>query len=862
MLSVGKQLGSYQIQSSVGAGGMGEVYRARDARLGRDVAIKILPAGFASDPERLRRFEQEARAIAALNHPNILAVYDVGTEDGAPFLVTELLEGETLRERLRNGALPVRKALDIAVQAARGVAAAHEKGIVHRDLKPANIFLTNDGRVKILDFGLAKLIRGDAIDVSDTQSPTRTAEPLTQTTAGVVLGTVGYMSPEQVRGKPADARSDIFALGTILYEMLSGQRAFEKDSSADTMAAILKEDPPELSTHSRQIAPAIERIVHHCMEKNPAERFHSARDLAFNLEALSGTSTQATPSLASPRRKQRMLFAIVGTAGLLIVAFVAYFLGRTAATATLPSFRQLTFDRGLVYAARFVPGSQTILYGAAWNERPLQIYSTTPDSPEWRPLGLTNSSLFAVSPSQMAISIGCHEIFIGACEGTLAVTPLSVGAPRELETNVVSADWSADGKEMAAVREVAGHFQVEFPLGKVIYSSEIWINFLRISPRGNAVAFIQYGTGGDAGWAMILDRDGKEIARSPKRFPSVEGLAWAPSGKEVWFGATRSHSWANAIHALSLDGKERIVLRLPGMMRLQDVSSDGQVLLTKDVWYSGMQFRGAKDSNERDVSWLDAAVISDISADGEYLAFGEYGEAARDSLASYMTRAHTSAPPVRLGEGNTPALSPDKKWVLVGLYPSHLGLLPAGPGEARDLGSFGMEQFAVLGWMPDGKIYFAGNDGHNWRMYVQDISGGKPHAFTPPISVAPLAYLGNVVSPGGKFCFARDIDGKGWFYPLDGKPPRSIPGLAPDDIWVNWSSDGRSVYVYQGEQTHAQIFRLDFATGKREVVATLAPKDPVGLVGIVPVRITPDGKNYAYSYNRSLSDLFLVDGVK
>ena len=241
-LQPGTKLGPYSILSPLGAGGMGEVYRARDPRLQRDVAVKVLPPEFSQDPERLRRFEQEARSASALNHPHILAVYDLGTHDGAPFLVSELLEGESLRERLRAGALPVRKAVEIAAQIARGLAAAHEKGIVHRDLKPENVFLTKDGRVKILDFGLAKLIHPETSQSKLAAAPTQGAS----TDAGMVLGTVGYMSPEQVRGLPADFRSDIFALGAILYEMLAGKRAFQRDSAADTMSAILRDDPPDL----------------------------------------------------------------------------------------------------------------------------------------------------------------------------------------------------------------------------------------------------------------------------------------------------------------------------------------------------------------------------------------------------------------------------------------------------------------------------------------------------------------------------------------------------------------------------------------------------------------------------------------
>nr|MDQ5871852.1 serine/threonine protein kinase [Acidobacteriota bacterium] len=284
-LAAGSRLGPYEILSPIGAGGMGEVYRANDPRLGREVAIKVLPASFSNDPDRLRRFEQEARAAGLLNHPNITAVYDIGTVDDAPYVVTELLEGETLRGRMSGGALAPRRAIEYALQIAHGLAAAHEKGIVHRDLKPENLFVTKDGRVKILDFGLAKLTQPENAG-PQTNLPTATAG----TEPGVVLGTLGYMSPEQVRGRAADARSDIFSFGAILYEMLSGKRAFHGDSAADTMSAILREDPPDLSSTNRLIAPALDRIVRHCLEKDPESRFHSAHDLAFDLDALSGAS--------------------------------------------------------------------------------------------------------------------------------------------------------------------------------------------------------------------------------------------------------------------------------------------------------------------------------------------------------------------------------------------------------------------------------------------------------------------------------------------------------------------------------------------------------------------------------------------
>ena len=301
----GTKLGPYEILAPLGAGGMGEVYRARDTRLGRDVALKILPESFARDSDRLRRFEQEARAVAALNHPNILALFDIGQHNGSPFLVSELLEGESLRAGLDRGALPQRKTIEYGVQIAHGLAAAHEKGIVHRDLKPENVFITKDGRIKILDFGLAKLAQKAGAD------PDEVTLTSSNTAAGVVMGTASYMAPEQVRGEAADPRTDIFAFGAVLYEMLSGARAFRRDTPAETMTAVLKDDPPELSDPVRPVSSALERIVRRCLEKNPEQRFQSARDLSFALSALSGTDASGSVrATAAPRRVPLLLWLV------------------------------------------------------------------------------------------------------------------------------------------------------------------------------------------------------------------------------------------------------------------------------------------------------------------------------------------------------------------------------------------------------------------------------------------------------------------------------------------------------------------------------------------------------------------------
>jgi eukaryotic-like serine/threonine-protein kinase len=327
-LKTGDCLGSYEILAPIGAGGMGEVYRARDTRLGRDVAIKILPEAFARDDDRMRRFTQEARAVAALNHPNVLSIFDTGIENGVPYLVSELLEGESLRQRLDHGPIPARKAVEYGQQIADGLAAAHEKNIVHRDLKPENVYLAGGGRVKILDFGLAKLQASDPSASADGATATLAAV----TNPGVVMGTAGYMAPEQVRGQAVDHRADIFSFGAVLYEMLSGERAFHKESSVETLNAILKEDPPELDADKLRVAPGLERIVHHCLEKKPADRFQSARDLTFALSSLSDTSTAQRPAITTAERTSGRRWQALAAAALSAVlsAVVTYGVMRSA----------------------------------------------------------------------------------------------------------------------------------------------------------------------------------------------------------------------------------------------------------------------------------------------------------------------------------------------------------------------------------------------------------------------------------------------------------------------------------------------------------------------------------------------------
>src|SRR5713226_6002939 len=332
---VGQMLGHYRILEQIGAGGMGEVYRAQDTRLERQVAIKILPAEFSKDEDRLRRFEREARAAAALNHPNILAIYDVQIHDGSPFIISELLQGTTLRGRLITGALPLRVVIDYAAQILHGLTAAHQKHIVHRDLKPENLFITRDNRVKILDFGLAKLAEpNQTLGGSDVATM--------NTTPGMVMGTLAYMSPEQLRGRKVDERSDIFSFGAILYEMVSANRAFQAETNVDIITAILTQDPLERSEARSALPPALERVVRHCLEKSPEDRFQSARDLLFNLEAITGASpTVAMPAEMAPARSKPYLKLFLAALMLITAVSLGLVWGKQMFSKYLPSYHQL-----------------------------------------------------------------------------------------------------------------------------------------------------------------------------------------------------------------------------------------------------------------------------------------------------------------------------------------------------------------------------------------------------------------------------------------------------------------------------------------------------------------------------------------
>jgi hypothetical protein len=512
---------------------MGEVYRARDMRLERSVAVKILPESLAGDADRLHRFEQEARVLGALNHPHLLSIYDVGSQGGIHYLVSEFLEGQTLRERIRNGPLSQRRSTDYALQIASGLAAAHAQGIVHRDLKPENIFVTRDERIKILDFGLAKQARAVT---SGPDDPTLTSPASTQ--AGIVLGTIGYMSPEQVRGEVADHRSDIFSFGATLYEMVSGRRAFKGESSVETMNAILKEEPPDLNESSPAASPGMERIIRRCLEKAPERRFQSASDLAFAIESLSATSSvkAAQPALQafSIFRRRTAWITAASVFALAVTAFIAGKLAaKNASFICGPVLHRLTFRRGTVWNARFAPDGNSVIYGAAWEGKPVEIFESRVDLAEARALGITGADVLAISDKgEMAVALRRQRGPSGyGFNGTLSRLSLTGGVPREIMERVESADWAPDGS-LAISYHAQGKARLEFPIGTLRYESATWISHVRVSPKGDKVGFIDHDDPvGDGGVVRVVGTHlNLQLTRDSS---SAQGLAWSPSGDEI-----------------------------------------------------------------------------------------------------------------------------------------------------------------------------------------------------------------------------------------------------------------------------------------------------------------------------------------
>jgi predicted Ser/Thr protein kinase len=840
-LSPGTRLGPYEIAAPLGFGGMGQVYRAVDTRLGREVALKVLPPEFADDATRRHRFEQEARALAALSHPNIAAVYDVGEN----YFVSELVDGAPLGGK----GLSARKIAELMAQVADGLAAAHSAGITHRDLKPDNILVTRDDRVKILDFGLAKVDHRGGVEATLTAAATN---------PGTVLGTIGYMSPEQVRGQEIDHRSDIFSFGLIAYEMLAGRRAFEGPSAVETMSAIAGQEAPALP---ETVPESLRRIVERCLEKNPDLRFQSARDLAFSLRA--SNSTGAARAIApAPHRWPRRALAAVALVG---VAGAAFFAGGRWSRADPPSHQRVTFRRGSVDSARFGPDGQTIVYSAAWDGQPRDIFTSRIGSPESRSLGLAGGRLLAVSfQGEMLFITGLLRAGTGAEMGALHRVPLAGGSPRMLARDVISAEWTPDGAEIAAVRLVAGESVVEWPLGKAIYKSAGTIGSMRVSPAGDSLVIGERAVGMGGSWRLArLDRQGN---RQPfgALWPLENIVAVWRSPSEIWveqgtFGGAE-------LHAEPLSGRTRLVTQAIAPFRLMDLARDGRALVARQIVRVTIAGATADQPGERDFSWLDMSELDDISGDGRTLLITEFGEGGGvDRWSVYLRKAGEGA--VRLGEGQACALSPDGEHALtlVRGSPPKLALVPTGAGETRTLHTEGFTDFVQAMFTPDGKrVVFSGSHKDAvHRLWIVEI-GGTPRAVSPPGVQIELGQ--QTVSPDGRYVAAWGPDDLVHLYPLDGGAEVLVPGYSRrkylSDRLMQFNADGRSLFVLRDLAPVAEIGRIEIATGRWETWKRIRPSDPAGVESIYTARVSRDGKSWFYSMQRQLSDLYVIDGWK
>jgi serine/threonine protein kinase len=856
-LNPGARLGPYEILATLGAGGMGEVYRARDTKLGRDVAVKVLPERLASDADSLARFEREARAVAALNHPNILGIYDFGSHEATFFAVTELLEGETLRVKLEEGAISPRRALDYAGQIARGLAAAHEKGIVHRDLKPDNVFVTRDGRVKILDFGLAKTLTPE--DPENTRSPTVSA----YTEPGTVMGTVGYMSPEQVKGRPVDHRSDIFSFGAVLFEMITGRRAFKRDTAAETMTAILREEPSDLADSGKNVAPGLDRVIGHCLEKDPELRFQSARDLAFDLEALSGISTSgsadARPAIERGKRPRRRQIAAVAL--LLAVGAAAFFLGRSSGSRGRSEldFSQLTFRQEPIFNARFAPDGKTILYSAAKSGNTPALYSVRPGFPGATPLGVADAHILSVS-SKGEVALLTHARFLrhDVFQGTLARMPLEGGAPREILEDVREADWSPDGADLAIIREVGGKDRLEYPAGKVLCETGGYFSNPRFSPDGGRIAFFEHPIKwDDRGLVAVVDLTGRKKVLSGGYW-GEEGLAWSRKSREVLFSAGDAYNNFK-IYAVDLSGRRREAVQSAGGVTIQDVASDGRWLVTRDDFLQSMMVRGPGETREQDLSWLEFSDPVAFTADGRRLLFSEESGSVGANYATCMRKTDGS-PVVRLGEGFAADLSPDGKWALANVptTPQRLVLYPTGAGQPRKLDRGALVSYDSARFFPDGgRVLACGHEeGHATRCYVQAVSGGAPRPVTPE------GTTDGIVSPDATRVVVQTNTGTLQLFPVGGGAARPVHGTTPGDTAVGWGLDGASLYVFRPEEVPVAVERIDLASGNRTLIRRVGAEQLAGVLQIPSFAMTQDGAAYAYGSRIMRSQLFLVTGAK
>jgi tRNA A-37 threonylcarbamoyl transferase component Bud32/Tol biopolymer transport system component len=895
-LAPGTRVGPYEILSQLGSGGMGEVFKARDPKLDRLVAIKVLPQALYQDPRMRVRFEREAKAVAALSHPNVLSIFDFGWDGSHAYAVMELLEGRTLRQVLEEGPLPPRKVVEWGLLIARGVAAAHEKGLVHRDLKPENIFVTEDGQLKVLDFGLARSVETGRDWMETLRPPSTPSAPFSE--AGMLIGTVGYMSPEQVRGEPVDPRSDIFSFGVVLYEMLTGGRPFAGPSGAETFTAILRDAPQEISGLRGPAVPGLERLVMRCLEKRPQDRFQGMKDLAFGLEAPLSLEALAPLPPRGLLRRARLRQGLFGLGLAAVGALAAWALfGRPGAEP--PTFRRLLFTPGTVESAFFGPDGRTVFYTARHGGGDAEVFVIDPRGPEPKPLGLKDALLVGVSGNNdLALLRHPRRWLLGRYRGLLSQTPAGGGDPRDLRTDVVEAAWDGQGLALLTSDD-AQRTRLEFPVGKTAFESvgiSHTAKLIRLSPSGERLAFVEAQNGGSK--VVLLDREGRRFVVFEKAGDgfgdTLTGLSWGP-GNELWFSELQGDQ--TALWALRAGAQPRLLWRGDGEKQLMDALPDGRALLADHQVRRGVMVQRAGDSTALERSIRTGTQVQGLSPDGRSLLLLE--SPALDggtALDETFLGAFGGGSPQKLAKGNPYGFSLGGRWVhctFNGLTPKDLdtgvttallqaGLdpaavldpaaprpclvfLPTGPGRPIVLPL--PRRFQVVGCaflLPDGcRTLFQGSEeGQGLRYYLADLAGGEPRAITGDgfghniVGSSPL-------SPDGKRLFITS-DRKAWFIlPVEGGAPEPVRGILPEERLISWAADNRSLFVRpELSVLPLTIHRLDPVTGRRTEVHRFVPPDASGYLQTRTAYVTPDARAFAFTYDRKLSALYLVEGLK
>ena len=652
--------------------------------------------------------------------------------------------------------------------------------------------------MKLLDFGLAQLPPADRTDLSQQTTTPDLSHP------GRALGTAAYMSPEQVLGERVDHRSDLFSLGSVLYEMLTGVRAFQRPTAVETMNAVLREEPPDPLDLNPLLPPSAAAVVRRCLEKSRDERFQSARDLAFHLQQLAQSTTGSHQLPPLPTRWRRVLFA-AGLAAAALAGALPWFLVRPLAA---PSFQQLTFHRGRIGGARFT--GEAIVFSQAQGLDAAAVSLKLASSPEAKALGYTAADVLAACSGDLALSVRRRFVKGERLVGTLAVAPIGGGTPHEILENVEDADCDPETGDFVVARSqgFGAGSELEYPIGRVTYRAAGSLHSPRLSRDRRHVAFLEDPAGlGTGGHVVIVDREGKVVRRT-REWAGARGLAWSPDGLELWFTASETRS-NRSLRAVRLDGRERLVFQGTGSLTIWDAAPDGRVLLTREDERAAVVGLAPGAAEERDLSWFDNAGLASLSDDGQVLLFG-------DRFGIYLRKTDGS-PAAKLGslQGYPDDLSPDGKLVLAtNLTASGLFLAPTGPGRVEDVAVPGVESFQGSSWFPDGRrLLVNGREpGRRLRSYVLDLAGGRPRPVTDEDT------WGVAISPDGELVAAIGLDGPISIWPVEGGPSRPLPGSSPGDRPASWSGDGRSLWIFRRGEVPARIFSVDVATGRRSLL--------------------------------------------